>query len=166
MIASHAQTAALPCRDRRSSHRRIFVVVLSPRRVAEWASARAISVGAFPVQAGVQLLTPARCQSKRNNRFAVRIARQDLLVSVSVANSYHCGHPLTGLIPRSRGTTPVHLRGRPHALLVLHAGARLVVGTPAAGRVGRRRVRESQTMVLVVIGGVTCVGHLQAAFSW
>ena len=26
----------------------------------------------------------ARCQSKRNNRFAVRIARQDLLVSVSV----------------------------------------------------------------------------------
>ncbi len=64
------------------------------------------------------------------------------------------------LILHSGGTTPIHLRGRPHALLPLHAGARLVVRTPAAGRVGRRRGYESQAMALVVIGGVTCVGHL------
>jgi hypothetical protein len=78
MIASYAQTTALPSRDHRSSHREKFVVLLSPPRTAEWASARASSVGAFQVQTGVQLLTPARCQSKRDNRSAVRIGRQDL----------------------------------------------------------------------------------------
>ena len=77
----------------------------------------------------------------------------------SVANSYHWGHSMRGLILRPGGTTPIHLRGRPHALFVLHAGARLVVRTLAADRVGRRRGHESQTMALVVIGGVTCVGQ-------
>ena len=153
MIASHAQTTALPCRDRRSSRRRKFVVLVSPRRVAEWACARASSVGAFPVQAGVQLLTPARCQSKRDNRSAVRIGRQDLLVPVSVASPYHWGHSMRGFILHPSGTTPVHLIGGPHALLPLHAGTRLVVRTLAAGRVGRRRGHESQTMALVTIGG-------------
>ena len=82
-----------------------------------------------------------------------------LPMPVPVANSYHWGHSMRGLILRPGGTTPIHLRGRPHAVLRLHTGARLVVRTLAAGRVGRRRGHESQTMALVVIGGVTCVGQ-------
>jgi hypothetical protein len=37
---------------------------------------------------------------------------------VPVANSYHWGHSMRGLILRPGGTTPIHLRGRPHALLL------------------------------------------------
>jgi hypothetical protein len=159
MIASHAQTTALPSRDHRSSHRGKFVVLLSPPRAAERATTSGSSVGAFQVGTVVHLLAPARCHDKPDNRSAVRIGRQDLLAPVPVARPYRREHSMRGLILRPGGTTPIHLRGRPHALLPLHAGARLVVRTLAAGRVGRRRGHESQTMALVVIGGVTCVGQ-------
>ena len=132
-------STALACRDRRSSRRGKLVVLSSPPRTAEWTPTPASSVGAFQVATGIQLQTPARCQSKRDNRSAVRIGRQDLLVPVSVASPYHWGHSMRGFILHPSGTTPVHLRGRPHALLPLHAGARLVVGTLAAGHVSRRQ---------------------------
>ena len=41
---------------------------------------------AFPVETGVHLLAPARCQDKPDNRSAVRIGRQDLLAPVPVAS--------------------------------------------------------------------------------
>ena len=139
MIVSHAQTTALPSRDRRSSRRGKAMVFVSPLRAAEWASARASSVGAFQVETDVRLLTRARRKSRRDNRSAVRVGRQDLLVPVPVASPYPRGHSRRGLILHSGGTTPIQLRGGPHALLPFDAGARLVVRTLATGRVGRRR---------------------------
>jgi hypothetical protein len=103
------------------------VVFVSPLRAAEWASARASSVGAFQVETGVQLLAPARCQSKRDNRSAVRIGSQDLLVPVPVASPSHWGHSMRGLILHPSGTTPIDLRGRPHALLPLDSARGLLL---------------------------------------